>query len=177
MNFIFTQAVAAITIPIRPCPFCGSKAEFVSGEDQFCRGIQCPACSACLPPVNGDEFQALARWNRRSGSAAAAGGRATRGISTAKKRQASRRNLELARQAKAVMKINSEVSDSIAILKEARRAEIEDVEAIAAERRARLKHREGQIMADPHLRQLYGLLKPVPRAHLEGDGASKRPVR
>jgi hypothetical protein len=59
---------------------------------------------------------------------AAAGGRATRGISTLKKSKASRRNLKLARESKALRRIKTETDDSISLLKSARQAEIAEAE-------------------------------------------------
>ncbi len=99
------------------------------------------------------------RWNRRSGGVAAAGGRATRGISTAKKRRASRRNLALARQSKELTKVKTETEHSVSLLRAARQAEINEAQAAAAASRARLMDREAQILADPLLRQVYALLK------------------
>ena len=57
MNYI--KATAASSIPIRPCPFCGSEAKFVIGHDPDRRGIQCSVCSACVPPLYGGEVVAL----------------------------------------------------------------------------------------------------------------------
>ena len=100
MDYIYTKATTGCSIPIRPCPFCGSHAQFILAHDQVCWGIQCSACSACVPPVHRSEVEALIRWNRRSGGAAAAGGRATRGLSTAKKQRACHMNLKRAREAR-----------------------------------------------------------------------------
>ena len=57
------------------------------------------------------------------------------------------------------MKIKSEIEHSASLVSVSRRVEIEEAEAVLAERRARLKAREGQILADPLLREVYGLLK------------------
>ncbi len=99
------------------------------------------------------------RWNRRSGGVAAAGGRATQGISTSRKRRACRRNLKVARESKAMRKVKTETDHSVSLLRAARQAEIAQAEAAAAASRALLMDREAQILADPLLRQVYALLK------------------
>lgn len=159
MTDIDNKSTTSTTIPIRPCPFCGSEAQIVTACDPVRYGVQCPACRALFLPIYKSEAEALMRWNRRSGGLSAAGDRGTRGISTAKKRRACRKNLELARRAKMLKKIMAETEVPVTLLKEARRAEIAQIEAAAAESSARLKVHEPQILADPGLRQIYALLK------------------
>lgn len=111
MSDIDNKTIASTTIPIRPCPFCASEAQIVTADDPVRYGVQCPACRALFLPIYKSEAEALMRWNRRSGSVA--GGRGTRGISTAKKRRASRKNLAAAREAKKIFRIKSETEDAI----------------------------------------------------------------
>jgi Restriction alleviation protein Lar len=155
MNNNNDKATAAATIPVRCCPFCGSEAQLLRVDDRY--GVQC-VCGAGIPPAHGTEAGALVLWNRRSGGAAAAGGRATRGLSSARKRAASRRNLRLARASRRVIRIEAETRASALVLKDARQAELALAEARAAQSRVRLKERESQILADPALAQLYALL-------------------
>ena len=153
MIYIFNKAPAGSSIPIRPCPFCGSEAQLVLAHDHVRRGIQCSVCSACAPPLHRSEFEALARWNRRSGGVPAAGGRATRGLSTARKRRASRRNLALARQSKLLKRVRAKTDEAVARLRPYREAERLRLEALAARSRSRLE-------ADPVLSGLAKLVRP-----------------
>ena len=121
---IIDARTAAITsIPIRRCPFCGSEAHLVTAG-QIRYGVQCSVCRACFLPVHRNQAEALMLWNRRSGGVSAAGGRATKGVSTTKKRRASRRNLALARKARRLVRIKSDTEDTMALLGPIRQAEI-----------------------------------------------------
>jgi hypothetical protein len=131
MTNIITNTVSGSAIPIRVCPFCGSEARLVVGHDQVRRGIQCSGCPACVPPICDTDWDALFRWNRRSGGAAAAGGRATRGISTARKRRASRANLALARQSKQIIAIRTKTDEAVARLRPYREAEQRELDALS----------------------------------------------
>src|SRR5512137_445137 len=123
MDHMFNKVPAGSSIPIRPCPFCGSRAELVLAHDQVRRGIQCSACSACVPPVHRSEFEAMMRWNRRSGGVAAAGGRATRGLRSRRKLPAAKRNLKVARKAKQIKRIRAKTDEAVARLRPYREAE------------------------------------------------------
>jgi hypothetical protein len=98
-------------------------------------GVRCVACRTYLLPNLERVDLAVMAWNRRDGTPAASGGRATKCVSTAKKRRASRRNLALARAAKKVIKIQADTEDVMAQLKPIRQAEIAQAESVAAESR------------------------------------------
>jgi len=155
MSYINNTTTVAHSVPVRCCPFCGSEAQLLCVNDRY--GIHC-VCGACFPPAHGTEAEALMRWNRRSGGVSAAGGRSTKGVSTAKKARASRQNLRQAREVKRLLRISAKNEASTLLLMEARQVELVQAEARAAEGRARLKEREPQILADPALARLYELL-------------------
>lgn len=136
---MFNKAPAGCSVPIRPCPFCGSDAQLVLDHDQVRRGIQCSASSASVPPLHWNEFEALARWNRRSGGVAAAGGRATRGFRSRRKLAAAKRNLKLAREAKKLIRIKAKTDEAVARLRPYREAERLRLDALAARSRSRLE--------------------------------------
>lgn len=158
-NIIIATTVSGSAIPIRPCPFCGSEARLVAVHDQVRRAVQCSNCCASIPPTSGSEFEALFRWNRRSGGAAAAGGRATKGLTSAKKRRASRANLALARQSKRLKAIRAETDSVIVQLRPFREAEGQVLQELAAETSARLAALLPRIEADPVLKGMVGVLK------------------
>jgi hypothetical protein len=163
MTNIITTAVSGPAIPIRACPFCGSEARLVVGHDQVRRGIQCSGCPACVPPICETDWDALFRWNRRSGGAAAAGGRATRGISTARKRRASRANLALARQSKLLKRIRARTDAVVNQLRPHREAERSGLEQLATRSRARIAALIPRLEGDPLLSRMVELLKPSDR--------------
>lgn len=158
-NIIIATTVSGSAIPIRPCPFCGSEARLVVVHDQVRRAVQCSNCCASIPPTSGSEFEALFRWNRRSGSIAAAGGHATRGLTSAKKRRSSRANLVLARRSKQMKANRIKTDDAIAQLRPYREAERRELEVQAARTRARLAALLPRIEADPILKGMVGVLK------------------
>jgi hypothetical protein len=159
MSNIISNTVSGPAIPIRVCPFCGSEGALVVAPDQVRRGIQCSGCPACVPPICGNDWEALLRWNRRSGGAAAAGGRAARGISTARKRRASRANLALARRSKQIKAIRTKTDSVIVQLRPFREAEGQVLQELAAETNARLASLLPRIEADPVLKGMVGVLK------------------
>lgn len=160
MTNIITTTVSGPAIPIRDCPFCGSPAQLVVAHDQVRRGIQCSGCPACVPPICDTDWDALFRWNRRSGGAAAAGGRATRGISTARKRRASRANLALARQSKQMIAIRTKTDEAVALLKPYREAEERELDAMKEQTSARIAALIPLLESDPGLRGMVEILKP-----------------
>jgi hypothetical protein len=159
MTNIISRTISGPAIPIRPCPFCGSQARLVVAHDQVHRGIQCAGCPACVPPICDTDWDALFRWNRRSGGGSAAGGRATRGISTPKKRRAARANLALARRSKQMIAIRAKTNEAIARLRPYREAEQRELETQAAWSRARLTALLPRLEADPVLKGMVGVLK------------------
>jgi Lar family restriction alleviation protein len=53
-----------LTTPdLRPCPFCGGAAEFVSPSDLACF-VMCESCGVCTSEHRA-EAEAIAAWNRR----------------------------------------------------------------------------------------------------------------
>ena len=165
MNISYTKATAGCSIPIRPCPFCGSPAQLVLDHDHVRRGIQCSVCSACVPPLHRSEFEAMARWNRRSGGVAAAGGRATLGLRSRRKLAAAKRNLVLARRAKKIIRLKAKTDDAVARLRPYREAEGRELEELARRSRSRLE-------ADPALSRLLNLVRPGQDYEEPGPGVS-----
>lgn len=159
MTNVITTTVSGPAIPIRACPFCGSQARLVVAHDHVRRGIQCSGCPACVPPICGNDWEALLRWNRRSGGVSAAGGRGTRGLSTARKRRSSRRNLALARQSKQMIAIRAKTDEAIARLRPYREAEQRELDAQRGHTSARLVALLPRLEADPRLRGMMELLK------------------
>jgi hypothetical protein len=160
MTNIITTTVSGPAIPIRACPFCGSQAPLVVAHDHIRRGIQCSGCPACVPPICGTDWEALFRWNRRSGGAAAAGGRATKGLTSAKKRRSSRANLALARQSKQMIAIRAKTDEAIARLRPYREAEQRELDAQREHSSARLAALLPRLEADSGLRGMAELLRP-----------------
>ena len=145
-----------ISKPIRSCPFCGYPAELVGSTARY--GIRCYGCSVFLPAIHSTPEQAIALWHIRRGTASAAGGRATRGLSSRKKRRACRRNLRRARQARALLR-------SMEKLRSARAEELREAEQALAKSRAKLKALEPAIMANPALAELYDLIRHRDSVH------------
>ncbi|MGN0733702.1 MAG: Lar family restriction alleviation protein [Emergencia sp.] len=51
---------------LKPCPFCGGKAEMVLFIGNF--GVGCTNCMGSMFPVNGQtKEEAIKAWNRRAG--------------------------------------------------------------------------------------------------------------
>jgi hypothetical protein len=103
-----------------------------------------------IPVTHANSIEAATAWNRRHGSAkalAALGGAATRGLSTPRKRAASRRNLKKARARKKLKRIRAGIEIAYTRLKQARRAEQARIEAAAARSLARLMDQEPLIQA------------------------------
>lgn len=171
MTNIISNTVSVPTIPIRPCPFCGSQARLVVALDQIRRGIQCSGCPACVPPICGTEWEALFRWNCRSGGVSAAGGRGTRGLSTARKRRSARANLALARQSKQMIAIRTKTDEAVARLRSYREAEQRELDALSEETSARLAALLPRLEGDPILKRTAGVLK---RPHEEAEGQPTR---
>jgi hypothetical protein len=66
-------------------------------------------CRAGFLPVLIAKFEAIVLWNRRSGGVSALGGKATKGITSRKKRRACRRNLRKAREARKLNRLRQEI--------------------------------------------------------------------
>ena len=96
----------------------------------------------------------------------AAGGKATRGVSTWRKRRSSRRNLRIARRKKKLKWIRTKCEALYWKLKPFREAELAEAEAALAQSHAELKQLEPKILADPLLARFYRELilkeKPAP---------------
>jgi len=167
MTDITNKTTSGLAIPIRACPFCGSEAQLVLAHDQVRRAVQCSNCSASVPPTSGTEFEALARWNRRSGGVAAAGGRATRGLRSRRKLAAARRNLALARQSKLLKRVRAKTDEAVAQLRSYREAEGRELEELARRSRSWIAALLPLLDADLGLRGLAELLEPGQAA----DGA------
>jgi hypothetical protein len=88
---------------LKVCPFCSHIPALKAMPRPW---IECRGCGVSLAPVEPvDEAELVGRWNRRHGTHSAAGGRATKGLSTKRKRRASRRNLRRARRVKQFLRI------------------------------------------------------------------------
>ena len=132
------------------CPLCGGLGEFVFDCETSGVSVHCINCGMSIPGIHANSIEAATIWNRRHGSAkalAALGGAATRGLSTPRKRAASRRNLKKARARKKLKRIRAGIEIAYTRLKQARKVEQADVEAAAARSRARLMDLESLIQA------------------------------
>ncbi|HEV2392685.1 MAG TPA: Lar family restriction alleviation protein [Verrucomicrobiae bacterium] len=124
-------------IKLKTCPFCASQAEVKRADDgRF--GVQCRCCRASVATVWQTADQALRWWNLRQSGPSYHGGLATKGISTAKKRRACRRNLKRARQQKQLQRIRRNVEEIMPQLQAARAEEMAEAQTAAAQSRARL---------------------------------------
>lgn len=157
------------TTPIRRCPFCGSPGQLV-GASGSGFGICCGQCGVFFPAIH-TQVVAITLWNKRRGTASAAGGRATLGVSTAKKRRAARTNLRLARNALKLKRLRAKVELLMPQLRAAREAQIYQAEQAAAASRTKVKmliDRYGLTLASKVDRNASGDLKagqastPVP---------------
>ena len=94
----------SVTPALKLCPFCGDCAAVIQGDDgRF--AVQCRGCKASTARIYSTPNGALLWWQARFGCPSFLGGAATKGLTTAKKAEASRKNLQLARRAK---KLNRE---------------------------------------------------------------------
>jgi hypothetical protein len=84
---------------LKVCPFCGDRAAVFQGDDQRF-GVKCVGCGASTARINKTAEVAAMWWQLRLGTPSSLGGAATKGVTTPKKAQSSRRNLEMARAAK-----------------------------------------------------------------------------
>jgi len=143
------------------CPFCSARCEFVDDCDSQRIGVRCATCGASVPATHATREQATRTWNQRHGSPkslATIGGAATKGVSTARKRTSSRRNLRKARKQKRLNQVKAKIEESYARLQDARKAEAAEIEAASARSRSRLAQLAPMILADPTLRQIHDLL-------------------
>ena len=87
-------------IHFKLCPFCSRSAHPIQLNDGFAFLVECTGCKVRSPTTYPSVLAAAGWWNQRAGTPSAFGGRATRGISTKRKRASSRRNLRRARWVK-----------------------------------------------------------------------------
>ncbi|MGD0614170.1 MAG: Lar family restriction alleviation protein, partial [Verrucomicrobiota bacterium] len=128
------------SVPVlKRCPFCYSNAKVATAYEPTRYGIHCPGCAAGFLPVLETEREAVARWNRRAGTVSAAGGRATRGLTSRRKAAAARRNLRKAREQKQLNALKREITARLEALRSNRQEMEQWVTAQTAESRQRLK--------------------------------------
>lgn len=151
------QAAATSTPSPKRCPFCNGQAEVVGACGQGF-GVRCAGCGVLFPAIYRTCDEVIALWAKRAGIPSWFGGKATKGISTRRKRRACRRNLKKARQRKQIKRIRADTEAIMPQLQAARAPELADLQAAAAQSRARLKALEPIIMADPQLSRIYALL-------------------
>lgn len=159
------QAAATSTPSPKRCPFCNGQAEVVGACGQGF-GVRCAGCGVLFPAIYRTCDEVIALWAKRAGIPSWFGGKATKGISTRRKRRACRRNLKKARQRKQLKRIRDNAEALMPQLQAMRHKELAEAELAVAQSRARLKAHEPQILADPLLRQVYALLKH-PQANKE----------
>jgi hypothetical protein len=94
------EAPSTLATIIKPCPLCGGFAVVAFDATRLHHGVRCLGCQANLPAIFESAEEAINAWCQRRGTAAFAGGKATRGILTKKKQRASLRNLRAARKAR-----------------------------------------------------------------------------
>lgn len=168
-----TTTTVSSSVQLRVCPYCASVADLHRSGDPPLYGVQCRGCRAGFEPIHPAEALALIAWNRRSGGVAAAGGRATRGVSTARKRRAARANLALARRSKQMIAIRAKTSEAIARLRPYREAEQRELGVLSERTRARLAALMPRLEADPSLRSMVELLKSR-LAHVEPGSVDRK---
>lgn len=121
---------------LKCCPFCAGRAYLRINQDKTDLRIQCDGCDLRTPsghPENEEQLRAW--WNRREGSPSAFGGRATKGISTKRKRAASRRNLRRAR----VVAKSRRMADKLEAMREVEEAEYQaGIAALPEPQRSRI---------------------------------------
>jgi hypothetical protein len=121
---------------LKRCPFCAGRAQLRIDQDKTDLRIQCEDCDLRTPssqPENEEQLRAW--WNRRKGSPSAFGGRATKGISTKRKRAASRRNLRRAR----VVAKSRRMAEKLQAMREVEEAEYQaEIAALPEPRRSRI---------------------------------------
>jgi hypothetical protein len=148
---------------LKACPFCAGRAELVIAHDPVRYGVRCVACRVYFLPNLETREEALARWNRRV--AGTAGGRATKGLTSRRKRRAARRNLRTARKQKQLQRIRAEVDKLMTQLKSARQVEMAEIKAMVEQSRAKLAAMEPRIQADPILREMRALVRNANASH------------
>jgi hypothetical protein len=163
--------IASIEAPFKLCPLCGNPAEIV-GATGYGFGIRCRGCGVSYPAIYKTRDEVVALWNRRSGTASAFGGRATKGKCSRRKLRAARRNLRKAREQKQLKGIYARIEALMPQLQEARAVELAEAEKALAESRTKLKALEPAIMADPALAELYDLIRHNGSVHHCGDSPS-----
>lgn len=94
----------AIATATKKCPFCGNVGLVYHNDSARGIAIRCKGCTATFARSFPTLQEALRLWSLRLGTASAAGGRATRGTCSRKKRKTCRRNLKLARDRKKILK-------------------------------------------------------------------------
>src|SRR4051794_19166706 len=105
MDKISHRPIATV---LKPCPFCGGRACLIQESFQLAFGVQCSTCGAHVPEIYQTEEEAIAAWCQRRGTCAAAGGRATKGKSSWRKRRACRKNLRAARRKKKLKQLRTQ---------------------------------------------------------------------
>ena len=50
---------------LKPCPFCGGKAEIKTAASKICSWVKCTVCGS-EGPAYGDKGRAKEEWNRRT---------------------------------------------------------------------------------------------------------------
>ncbi len=173
MSNINTEQIISSAIPIRPCPHCAAMADLRRFGDPALFGVRCRSCRAGFDPIHFSEASALIAWNQRRGTASAFGGRATKGLTSAKKRRSSRANLALARRSKQMIAIRAKTDEAIALLRPYREAEQRELDAQREHSSARLAALVPRLEADPRLRGRMEFLKSRP-AHAEPGPVFKR---
>lgn len=147
------------TLPgLKPCAHCTGVARLVEALQPTRYGVQCSVCNIGFSPLHKTPDLAAAVWNRRKNGVSVAGGKATKGKLSWRKRRSCRRNLSIARRNKKLKWIRANVECAAMQLKKYREVERARTEAALAEDLAWLKQRESLIHADPGLQSLYELL-------------------
>jgi hypothetical protein len=124
---------------LKQCAHCGGPAEVVVGYDPTRFGAHCRQCGVCVLPVYQDQDQAVALWNRRSGTISALGGKATGGKCSRRKLRAAKRNLKKGRQQKQLKRIRANIEIMAPQLRAARVAELSEAKERAAQSFARVQ--------------------------------------
>ena len=149
------DSITLVAYLIKPCPFCAGRAVVTENIDREVFSIECCGCSLQFMNVFKSFEEAALMWCRRRSTVSAAGGRATRGLSTRKKRRACRRNLRRARKMKKLKWIRSQYEPLYQRNKARLAEEIAELKAALKDDLAYFKEREHLIIDNPTLREFY----------------------
>ncbi len=151
--------IIPIASVVKRCPCCAARGVLTQAQGQSKFGARCNGCPLTFPEVYNTRESAITAWSLRRGSVSAAGGRATKGKSSWRKRRSCRKNLRLARKRKKLKWMRDRVDTIITWLKPHREVEMAEMRAALAKSWAELAVLEPLIRQYPDLSELLDWLK------------------